>query len=228
MGSRVMSIPNSRQRLSMFGKRSRRNSASRWVTSRKAELQLGIDRAGHDIAWSEILHRVIVLHERHARRRAQNAAFAANGFADQKRLGGRVVEARRMKLHELHVGQRCARAVRHRHPVARGDVGIACVQVHLPGAAGGQERDVSEKTLNLAALLVEHVGSQRAILAAEAGAVHGHQIHRAVGLEQRDLGVSAHAPQQHAFDFAPSGVAVMQNTPVAVAALAAEVEAGAV
>ena len=45
-----------------------------------------------------------------------------------------------MELHELEVGDARAGAPRHRDAVARGDLGVGRLAVHLPGAAGRQQR----------------------------------------------------------------------------------------
>jgi hypothetical protein len=44
-----------------------------------------------------------------------------------------------MKLDELHVRDRHARAVGHGHAVAGGDVGVRGVEIDLAAAAGGQQ-----------------------------------------------------------------------------------------
>ena len=71
---------------------------------------------------------------------------------------------------------------------------------------------------------VEHVGAQRAVVAREPRALDGQQVHRAVGLEERDVGMRAHARDQRALDLPSRRVAVVKDAPVAVAALPTEVE----
>ena len=69
-----------------------------------------------------------------------------------------MIQASRVELHELHVGNGGARAVCHRHAVAGGDVRIGRVEVNLPAAAGGQHDDRRGKRFDLARFLVEDIG----------------------------------------------------------------------
>ncbi len=72
---------------------------------------------------------------------------------------------------------------------------------------------------------VEHVGAERALGPGEASLARRQQVDAAVILEDRDARVGAHARQQRALDLAPGGVAVMDDTPPRVTALAPEIEA---
>jgi hypothetical protein len=129
-----------------------------------------------------------------------------------------------VELHELHVGERGAGPIRDRHAVAGRDVGVAGVEVDLPGSAGGEQRDAGLEADHRATARVEHVGAQRAIRPRQARPPTGEQVHPAVVLEQADVGVGARSPEQHALDLAPRGVAAVEDAPVRVAALAAEIE----
>jgi len=83
---------------------------------------------------------------------------------------------------------------------------------------------VSAEALHLSAIGVEHVGAQRAVVAREPRVLGGQQVHRAVGLEKRDVGMRAHARDQRALDLLARRIAVVKDAPVAVASLLAEVE----
>ena len=83
------------------------------------------------------LQLVVAGHEGDAVAQPQDAALAAQGLADQERLGLGVVEAGGVELEELHVGHLGAHPVGHGHPVAGGDVGVGGVEVDLARAAGG-------------------------------------------------------------------------------------------
>ena len=77
-------------------------------------------------------------HEAAAVGQQQMAALAAHRLGDQEGLGVRVVQAGRVELDELHVGDPAAGAPGHGDAVAGRGVGIGRVQVDLAGAAGGQ------------------------------------------------------------------------------------------
>ena len=134
-------------------------------------LELGIDGAGDDVARREVAHLVIVRHEGLAVAPTQDAALAADRFGDQERFGLRVEEAGRVELHEFHVRERGAGAVRHRHAVARGDVGVARVEVDLAGAARREQRDRRRERVHLACRGFEDVGAERAVRLGAAGLV---------------------------------------------------------
>jgi hypothetical protein len=127
--------------------------------------EFAVDGARNDVARRQIGHFVVAAHEGIARARAQPAAFAAHRLGDQERALLGVEEARRMKLHELHVGERGARAVRHGHPVSGRDVRIRRVQVDLPDPARGQEGDGRQDALHAPGLDIERVGAEAAFRA---------------------------------------------------------------
>ena len=108
----------------MFGNRSMMNRAGLCVMSSQHALRAGffhltVNRAGHDVARRQRLHRMRPVHEFPAVQRFQTAALAAHRFRNQKRFRLRMIQARRVKLHEFHVRDARARAKRHRHAVAR-------------------------------------------------------------------------------------------------------------
>jgi hypothetical protein len=179
--------------------------------------------ARDDVARREVGERVQAGHDRHVVLRAQDRALAAHRLADQERFGLRMVQAGRMELDELHVRERGARAIGHRHPVAGRDVGIARVEIHLAGAARREQRHARLERHH-GSLGVEHIGADHALRSGPAELARGEQVDAAVILEQRDVRMRARARQQHALDLATGGVAVMEDAAVRVAALAAEIE----
>ena len=85
-------------------------------------LDLLIHRARHEVARRQILERGrITFHEAFAFAVEQNRAFAAATLGQQH---AGVVHARGVKLPELHVLQRNARACRHAQAVAGVDEGV--------------------------------------------------------------------------------------------------------
>ena len=91
-------------------------------------------RARDDIARREIFRvRRVALHEALALRIRQITAFAARAFRDQH---ARAVDARRMKLHELHVLQRQARPQNHGVAVARAGMRRRAGKIRAPVSAG--------------------------------------------------------------------------------------------
>ena len=145
-------------------------------------LERRVDRARDDVARREVGARVQVRHDRRAVLGPEDSALAANRLADQERLRLRVVEAGGVELDELHVRERGAGAIGHRHPVARGDVGVARVEVDLARAAGGEQRHARLERHDLA-LRIEHVGADRARCTGPAELLRGEQIDTAVVLE---------------------------------------------
>ena len=81
--------------------------------------------------------------------RRRTAPSPRSASRDEEALRLRVVEARRVELVELHVRDLGARPVRHRHPVARRDVGVRRVEVDLPRPAGGEHGRAREDRLDL-------------------------------------------------------------------------------
>ena len=185
-------------------------------------LHLVVDGARHDVTRGEVGLRVVLLHERGAVLEAQHAALAAQGLADEKALGLRVVEHRRMELVELHVRDLGARAVGHRDAVARRDVGVRRVQVHLARAAGGQHGLAREQRQHRARPRVEHVGARTHVGPAELrqrDEVHGHVV-----LEEPDARVRCGSVEERSLDLPAGDVARVHDASRGVASLASELE----
>ena len=81
---------------------------------------LAQDRAGDDIARGQLALRRVARHEALALRVAQVCALATHRLRDQERLAAPIGRRQHggMELRELQVGQRRARAPRHRQPSA--------------------------------------------------------------------------------------------------------------
>ena len=78
-------------------------------------LDLVVDRAGDDVARRELGALVVIGHEAMAGDGVlQDPALAAYRLGDQEVLDLEIVEAGRVELHELHVGDPAARPPRHR------------------------------------------------------------------------------------------------------------------
>src|SRR5690606_199428 len=95
--------------------------------------------AGDDVARGEVGAFVVVGHEAVAVDVEEDAALAADGFADERSARAGDVEGRRVELHEGGVGDLRARAVGHGEPVAGGDGRVGRLAVDLPAPAGGED-----------------------------------------------------------------------------------------
>src|SRR5262249_55098050 len=119
-----------------------------------------------------------------------------------------------------------ADAVGHRDAVAGRDVGVRGVDVDLAAAAGGEHGGARRYGLDLAGVLVEDVGAEARRLAAVLG--HRQEVDRDVIGDDRDVGVALGGGDQGALDLVAGGVGEVDDAAARVAALAAELEAGAV
>ena len=107
-------------------------------------LDLMVDRPGDDVARRKLGALVELRHEAlaaalYARRKLQLPAFAADRLGDQEVLDLEIVEAGRVELHELHVGDTAARPPRHRDPVAGRSARRCRIEVGAARAAAGQD-----------------------------------------------------------------------------------------
>ena len=210
----------------MLGNRSTRKSAGEVGHVQRDEvvarpLQLGVDGARHHVARREVLHVVVARHERCAVAQAQDAALAAHRLRDQERLRGRVIEAGRVELEELHVRDARADPVRHRDAVAGRDVGVRRVEVDLARAAGGQHHRARDDRFHGAGRLVQQVGAEHDVRPA---VLRGRQqIDRHVIGQYRDaVGAPRDARQQRRLDRPAGRVLGVDDAAGGVAALAPE------
>ena len=103
-------------------------------------LDLGVDRAGDDIARGEFGALVVIGHEALAGLRIlQVPAFAAHRFGDQEILDLEIVEAGRVELHEFHVRHARTGAPGHRDAVAGRAARGGGEQISTTRAAGRQD-----------------------------------------------------------------------------------------
>ncbi len=130
-----------------------------------------------------------------------------------------------MELDEFHVGDARPGAPAHGDPVAGGDVRVGGVQVHLARAAGGEDGRARRDRPHVPCADVEHVGAERPVGAAcVAQLARCDKVDRDVPLEDLDVGVALHLPDERLLHRAAGGVRGMHDAPVAVAALAREVQ----
>jgi len=188
-----------------------------------ADLHLVVDGAGDDIARRQLGARIVALHERLARAVEQPRAFAAHGFADEERFRFGVEEAGRMELHEFHVADFEARAPGHGDAVARGDVGIAGVEVDLAGAAGGQQRVRRAHGEDFVRGPVEEIGADAGVVARHLQPAGRDQVDRQGVFEHLHGGLPADARGQDADDFRAGEIAAVQDAPDGMAAFAAQI-----
>src|SRR6202521_6015485 len=96
------------------------------------------------ITWGKLGESVTLEHESLAIFVQKNGAFAAHCFRDQlQRILGSV-QCSRMELHELHVGERGARAMRDCVAVTGSNLRIRRVPVDLPASSGRQHGRVGD------------------------------------------------------------------------------------
>src|SRR5437879_2797225 len=106
-----------------------------------AFLDLGVDRAGHDVARGKF-HAlgIVFFHEALARFVAQDAAFAADRFSDEDALdAGRPNHSGGMKLDEFHVHELGAGFIREGHAVASVFPGVGSDAPGFADATGGDD-----------------------------------------------------------------------------------------
>ena len=188
-----------------------------------ALLHLEVDGARHHVARGELAALVVARHEALAVRELEQPALAAHRLRDEEALGVRVVQAGGVELDELHVGHRAAGAPAHGDAVAGGGVGVGRVEVDLAGAAGGEDRRARPEGLHLARLDVEDVGAVAAVVA-QAELPAGDEVDGDVPLEDVDVGMPLHLLHEGALHGVAGGVGGVHDAPVAVAALAVQVQ----
>jgi hypothetical protein len=183
-----------------------------------------VDGPGDDVAGRERPERMDVLHELDAVHRFEHAPLAADGFADEKRLGLGMIQAGRMKLDELHVGDRHARAVGHGNAVSGGDVRVGGVEIHLAAAPRGQHGHAGGKRLDLAGGFVEDIRPHATVGPGPAQLPRRDEVDGEVVFEQGDVRLPRHGLEQGAFDFPTGHVAGVQDPALAVAPFTAQVQ----
>ena len=188
-------------------------------------LDLEVDRAGDDVARGELGALVVARHEALAVRQLEDPALAAHRLGNEEGLGVRVEEAGRVELDELHVRHRGARAPSHRDAVAGRGVGVGRVEVDLPRAPRGEEREARPQGAHGARLAVEDVGAPDPVHAlCVPELARGDEVDGDMPLQHLDVRVALHPADQGVLHHAASGVGGVHDAPVAVAPLAGEVQ----
>jgi hypothetical protein len=188
-------------------------------------LQLCVDGARHHVAGRQVRALVVARHEALSGGVAQHRPLAADRLADQEAAGLGVVEAGRVELDELHVHDGGPRPVGHGDAVSRRDLRVAGVDVDLAAAPGGQQGQRRANPPDLAALLVEQVGTDHPGRPGPRQLLGGHQVHGQDVSEDLDPGVVLAAGHQHPLDLLAGEVGRVEHTTVGVATLPAQVEA---
>ena len=182
-------------------------------------LHLVVDGARDDVARRELGARVVALHERLAVGPTEHRPLAAQRLGHEEGLRLGVVEAGRVELEELHVGDRRAGAVGHGDAVAGRDVGVGGVEVDLARAARAEEGRARGEAVHLARRAVEDVGAP----ADGALAAREQEVDGEVALVDGDVRRGAHGLAEGADHLAPGRVGGVQDAPLRVPALAPEV-----
>ena len=79
----------------------------------------------------------------------------------------RMKQAGRMKLDELHVGDRRAGAPGHGHAVAGRDVRIGRVEINFPATAGREHDPIRANRFDLASFFIENINAEATVLRRE-------------------------------------------------------------
>jgi hypothetical protein len=113
------------------------------------------DSASDDIAGGEFLGFGVALHEAFEKNIAEDAAFSAESFGEQKARRTLDGESGGMELHEFHVGENCTSLVGDGHAVASGDFGIGGFAINLTEAASGQKNSECADFVQRAIVLID-------------------------------------------------------------------------
>mmetsp|Transcript_36259 Transcript_36259/g.86034 ORF Transcript_36259/g.86034 Transcript_36259/m.86034 type:complete len:362 (+) Transcript_36259:310-1395(+) len=179
---------------------------------------LGVDGPRHNIAGRQLLPVVVAGHEPVPIEVEEQPALPADGLRDEEPAGPRArgVEARRVELHKLHVGDRGARPVRHGDAVAGGHMGVCGVGVDLAAAAAREECHGSAKAHQGHVPLVKHIHSKADIRAPD---IVGDKVDDHVVLEELNVGVPPRRFQQGPLNLGACHVSCMDDSAVRVATL---------
>ena len=157
--------------------------------------------------------------------RAENRPFATHRFGNQERLGVRMIESRRMELHEFHVGYIGAGPPADRNSISGRNVGVAGVQVDLAGSTGRQHGELGAEGHHFPVLLVKDIGSEAAVgshFLVECLGL-GDQVDSDMVLVKGDVRMFECSLDQRSFDFPAGGILGMQDPAVTVPAFAGQV-----
>ena len=108
------------------------------------------DGAGHHVARRQFVGEAFAAHV------LQRRAFAAQRLAEQEPRSAFERQGGGMELDELDIADFGARAIRHSHAVAGGDVGIGGVQEYAAQPAGGQQHGARSHRQRVPAPALSH------------------------------------------------------------------------
>lgn len=186
---------------------------------RSVPFHFKVDGAGDDIPWRKLRARVVLRHESGSVGKTQYAAFAAQGLRNQKTLGVRMIEARRMKLDEFHVRDPTAGAPCHCHSVSRRRIGIGGVEVDLAGATRGEHRMTRGNGYDSVLIDIEYVCAQATTIRhAYLGA--DNEIDSDMAFERVDVLMRPDEVGKRGLDSGARGIGSMNDSSVAVATFA--------
>jgi len=189
-------------------------------------LDLRINRARHDITRGE-LHAlsVIILHETLARLRVvKPPAFAAHSLGDEEVFDFEIVEAGRVELHHLHVGDARARSPSHRNAVsgraARG--GGELIDTACP--ACGEDGCARNVALDFARFFIERIDAPNPACGGELLAIAiSDEVNRGAPAQHGDVGIGLGCFEQSALHCPTGCIIDMDNAAVRVPPFARQV-----
>jgi len=165
-----------------------------------------IDGASDNVTGSQGFERVPGIHEFDAGNTFQNSTFSADGFADEKGLCSRMVQARGMKLDKLHVCDSSARAISHGNAVAGGNIGVGGIEINFSATTCGQESDRSGESFNSASAIIENVNAEATVVGDVTEFLAGDEIDGEMIFEDFDIGLCGNRGEQSTFDFAAGDI----------------------
>ncbi len=127
-----------------------------------------------------------------------------------------------MELVELEVRDRGARAIRHRDPVARRDVGIGGVQIDFARATRREHRGARNDFADFVRVAIECVNAPACAGLASRGSLD-EKINRDVILQRADIRARLRGLGERAHYLASGQILRMQHAAVAVPAFLAEI-----
>ena len=192
---------------------------------RPEALHLVVDGAGDDVPRGQLGPLVKLRHEAAAVGTAQVGPFAAQRLGQQEVGVVRVEQAGGVELVELQVRHPAAGAPCHGDAVARADVRVGGVLVHLGGPAGGQRHEAGADHLDLLGVAIPDIGSQY-LVARQTQLAGGDEIDRVEALHQLDVGVGAHLVDQGELHRLAGGVGRVEDAAMAVAPFPGQVIVG--
>ena len=155
----------------------------------------------------------------------QLPALAAHRLGDQEVLDLEIVEAGRVELHELHVGDAAARPPRHRDAVAGRAARRGRIEIGAARAAGGEDRRPGGQRFDPLLLAVAGIEAVHRAAGREMRRVAaGDEVDRDHVGHQRDVRMLRRRGFERLADRPAGRVGDMDDPAVAVAALAGQVK----